>query len=136
MLATSTSTPSPARARIRSRLARILFGLDSVDQSGHQVVLHISPACLPVAGPSPRCEKKRSGWQRVQRSERSATSDPGPLEQTLGDLRQIEHPAVSDAGSERGECLEHLRADLEAAGPDARADRRHRAIELRAGLAR
>ena len=49
--------------------------------------------------------------------------DPGAGEQAAGDLGEVEHAAVGDPLAEVGEGLEHLGADLVAAGADPGADR-------------
>ena len=50
-------------------------------------------------------------------------STPASPQQPPRDLRQVEHAAVGDPVAERGEGVQHLVADLVAAGPDPGPDR-------------
>ena len=87
----------------------------------------------PRARPSRRCEKKSSGWSRVQRSTRSTCSTPAAAQRALGRRPQVEAAVVRQIGVV---ALRDLRPDLVAARPDRRADhgrfrRRHRAQRRR-----
>ena len=126
-VAATTVTPGPTSALIRSYAARTASG----DMADHAL------ACR-AALPSRRCEKKSSGWQRVQRSSRSTRSHAGLAERPLGATSRGRAcgRARRPAPKRRAVRLGDLGADLVAARADRRPDDRGGATAAERGHGR
>ena len=114
----------PARAPARGWRA-IFAGLEAVDQARHLSLPSIQarPAWRPVRPRVAAVGEEELAARSSCRGRRLDLARPRPREQAAGDLGRSSIRPVGDPLPELGERVEHLLADLVAAGPDPGPDR-------------